>query len=305
MAQGRLGPGRIHHCMRTIGAAERALELMCERVTSRTAFGELLAKKVTFNYLWYRSLAERRAHPIFFFSFFLFNIPIQQCGHLVLKHAQTISIDVFPHFPLCFDCFHFSFFPVVWSRPFNIFRRVISVTSTFILILIPQIFLFFLISFLPCLIFQGMIQNDIAMSRVEIDQARLMTLQAARCIDCMGTKRARKQVSMLTWHLSNVFYTRKNLVSCSKSANKSSTSCVRTACPKLSTSFNKLLTTCNNLVDIIRLVARLLQQVRYSHDIRILLQHCQSSTLYSCYIMTVSDLLEQSCNKSDNALPKL
>jgi hypothetical protein len=43
-----------------------------------------------------------------------------------------------------------------------------------------------------------MIQNDIAMSRVEIDQARLMTLQAARCIDCMGTKRARKQVSMLT-----------------------------------------------------------------------------------------------------------
>ena len=42
-----------------------------------------------------------------------------------------------------------------------------------------------------------MIQNNIAMSRVEIDQARLMTLQAARCIDRMGTKRARKQVNMM------------------------------------------------------------------------------------------------------------
>ena len=42
-----------------------------------------------------------------------------------------------------------------------------------------------------------MIQNDIAVSRVEIDQARLMTLQAARCIDRMGTKRARKQVKYL------------------------------------------------------------------------------------------------------------
>jgi hypothetical protein len=41
-----------------------------------------------------------------------------------------------------------------------------------------------------------MIQNDIAMSRVEIDQARLMTLQAARCIDRLGTKHARKQVKI-------------------------------------------------------------------------------------------------------------
>jgi acyl-CoA dehydrogenase len=56
IAQGRLGPGRIHHCMRTIGVAERALELLCKRVLSREAFG----KRISEHSVWHERIAEAR-----------------------------------------------------------------------------------------------------------------------------------------------------------------------------------------------------------------------------------------------------
>ena len=56
IAQGRLGPGRIHHCMRTIGIAERALELMCQRLNTRVAFGREVARQT----VWQERIAESR-----------------------------------------------------------------------------------------------------------------------------------------------------------------------------------------------------------------------------------------------------
>ncbi len=74
IAQGRLGPGRIHHCMRTIGMAERALEAMCKRLLTREAFGVPIAR----HNVWQQRVAQAR-------------IDIEQCRLLTLKAAYMMD----------------------------------------------------------------------------------------------------------------------------------------------------------------------------------------------------------------------
>jgi len=74
IAQGRLGPGRIHHCMRTIGVAEEAIDKMAARLLSRVAFGKALAE----HSVWEQRLAEAR-------------INIEMCRLLCLKAADLMD----------------------------------------------------------------------------------------------------------------------------------------------------------------------------------------------------------------------
>ncbi len=76
IAQGRLGPGRIHHCMRAIGQAEYALEKMCKRVKSRVAFGRPIAEQT----VTLERIAEAR-------------VMIEQCRLLVLKAAYMMDTE--------------------------------------------------------------------------------------------------------------------------------------------------------------------------------------------------------------------
>jgi hypothetical protein len=128
-----------------------------------------------------------------------------------------------------------------------------------------------------------------------IDKLVTSCLQLVPNLLTTWAKQCEQNLLTVCWQTCNNM---RDFYVCSKSANKPSTSCVRTVCSKLSTSLEQLVRSCNKLVDIIRLVARLeYQQVRYNHDITILLQ--------PCVVNLVSDLLEQPCYKLLTACSKL
>lgn len=85
IAQGRLGPGRIHHCMRTIGAAEAALEAMCRRLQSRTAFG----KRLDQHSIWQERIAHART------DIEMSRLLVLRCADLLDRHdAKDVRHDI-------------------------------------------------------------------------------------------------------------------------------------------------------------------------------------------------------------------
>jgi acyl-CoA dehydrogenase len=76
IAQGRLGPGRVHHCMRIIGHSERLLQQMCKRLVSRIAFGKPLSKQG----VWQERVAQLRTE-------------INMCRLLVLHTAHKMDVE--------------------------------------------------------------------------------------------------------------------------------------------------------------------------------------------------------------------
>jgi acyl-CoA dehydrogenase len=94
IAQGRLGPGRIHHCMRLIGAAQRSLELACQRVTRRTTFGRELSQHQSVREDIARCFAELEMMRLLVFKTCAKMDAVGPKGALDLIAASKISVPV-------------------------------------------------------------------------------------------------------------------------------------------------------------------------------------------------------------------